>query len=181
MSARDEETGDQELLARIAAGDMTAMRALYLRHAAVVERFARSRLNDPAEAADVLHNTMLDVWRNAATFGGRSAVRSWMLSIARNKAVDLIRKRARTELAEPDDTLPDDAPDPEAALAAAQDAQRVRDCVAKLGERHRAAVQLAYFEEMSVAEIAAAEQVAEGTVKTRLFHARKLLMRCLSR
>jgi RNA polymerase sigma-70 factor (ECF subfamily) len=171
---------DEDLLARIAQGDMTAMKTLYERHVGVVERFVRTKLRDHFEVGDVVHNTMLDVWRSAGRFQGRSSVRSWILSIARNKTVDYIRKAARTELSAPDETVPDDSADPVAVIAAAQDAERVRNCVAKLGEQHRAAVQLAFFDDMTYAEIAIAENVPEGTIKTRIFHAKKLLMRCLS-
>ncbi|WP_172332735.1 RNA polymerase sigma factor [Mangrovicoccus sp. HB161399] len=181
MVAEEGEAGDRQLLERIAAGDMAAMRLIYTRHADAARRFVMSRLRDPSEAADIVHNTMIDVWRNAGQFQGRASARSWILTIARNKTVDHIRRQARTDLAPPDDSVADEGPDPETVIAASQDAARVRDCVAKLGDRHRAAIHLAYFEEMTCAEIARVENVAEGTVKTRLFHAKKLLMRCLSR
>lgn len=181
MGAAGTDMEDPELLARVSEGDMNAMKLIYERHADAVQRFVRTRLRDPFEVADVTHNTMLEVWRSASRFQGRASVRSWMLSIARNKAVDHIRKQARTELAEPDDSAVDDAPNPEAILAHAQDAKRVRDCVEKLPGLQRSAVHLAFFEDMSYAEAAEAAGVPEGTIKTRIFHAKKLLMRCLSK
>lgn len=175
------EDDDERLLARINRGDMSAMKTLYERHSMVVHRFVQTRLRDHFEVADVVHNTMLDIWRNAGKFQGRSSVRSWILTIARNKSVDLIRKVARTDLSAPDETIPDDGPDAVAVIAAAQDADRVRDCVAKLGAHQRTAVHLAFYEELTYAEIAVVEKVPEGTIKTRIYHAKKLLMRCLSR
>lgn len=175
------EADDRQLLTMIAAGDKTAMRALYLRHSEAVQRFIQTRVRDHFEVSDILHNTMLDVWRSAARFEGRANARSWILSIARNKAVDHIRKQSRTQLGEPDETIPDDTPDPEAVLAASQDAVRLRKCVSELGDHMRAAIHLAFFEDMTYPEIAKAENVPEGTIKTRIFHAKKLLMRCLSR
>lgn len=172
---------DAALLARVAAGDMAAMKALYMAHADAVLRFVRTRVRDEAEAADIVHDTMLKVWRGAAGFEGRSSVLSWILTLARNGAVDHIRKQARVSLGDADETIPDGDPDPEAVLGAAQDAARLRACVEELPERQRAAIHLAFFQEMTLAEVARIESVAEGTVKSRVFHAKQLLMRCLSR
>ena len=179
----DDETGqprDEEILARVANGDVTAMRTLYLRHSEALQRFVASRLRDKFEVADVVHNTMLEVWRSAGRFEGRSNVRSWIFSIARFKTIDHIRKQSRTELAEPDEGVADETPDAETVIAASQDAARVRDCVEKLAERQRVAVHLAFYEDMTYTEIAEVEKVPQGTIKTRIFHAKKLLMRCLS-
>ena len=181
MSERRDEDRDTFVLAQIAAGDMAAMRALYMAHAEAVRRFVLTRLRDEFEVADIVHETMLSVWRAAVGFEGRSTVRSWILSLARNKVIDHLRKQAKVSLAEPDENAPAEDPDAEAVVAATQDAQRVRACVEKLSERQRAVVHLAFFEDLSYPEIAAIENSPEGTVKTRIFHAKKLLMRCLSR
>ncbi|MEM1299515.1 MAG: sigma-70 family RNA polymerase sigma factor [Pseudomonadota bacterium] len=157
------------------------MRELYLAHADAVRRFVRSRVRDDFEAADIVHDTMLAVWRNASGFQQRASVRTWILSIARNKTLDHIRKQSRVKLAEPDETIPDDDPSAETVIGAAQDAARVRACVDELSEAHRAAVHLAFFEDMTCAEIAEVEQVPAGTIKTRIYHAKKLIMRCLER
>lgn len=180
MGEPKDDERDVALLARIANRDMAAMRALYLAHAEAVQRFVQARLRDRTEVADIVHETMLSAWRSAAGFEGRASVRAWLLSLARNKTVDHIRRQARVTLAEPDETVPLDEPDAAAAIAAAQDAARVRDCVAKLPERQRAVVHLAFFEELSYPEIAGIENVPVGTVKSRMFHARKLLLLCLS-
>lgn len=172
---------DAALLARVATGDMAAMKALYMTHADAIGRFVRTRVRDEVEVADIVHDTMLKVWRGAAGFEGRSSVLSWILTLARNGAVDHIRKQARVSLGDADETIPDGDPDPEAVLGAAQDAARLRACVEELPERQRAAIHLAFFQEMTLAEVARVESVAEGTVKSRVFHAKQLLMRCLSR
>jgi RNA polymerase sigma-70 factor (ECF subfamily) len=180
LSGQRRET-DAALMERVAAGDMAAMRALYMAHADAVRRFVRARVRDEAEAADIVHDTMLKVWRGAAGFEGRSSVLSWILTLARNGAVDHVRRQARVSLSEADETVPDGDPDPEAVLGAAQDAARLRACVEELPERQRAAIHLAFFQEMTCAEAARVEGVAEGTVKSRIHHAKQLLMRCLSR
>jgi RNA polymerase sigma-70 factor (ECF subfamily) len=172
---------DEALLQRIGSGDMTAMKALYETHADAVRRFVRARIRDEFEAADIVHDTMMAVWRSADSFTGRSSVRSWMLSIAHNKTVDHVRKQSRVTLAEPDDTIPDDDPDAETVISAAQDAAQVRACIAELSEAHRSAVHLAFYEDLTCGEIAEVQGVPTGTIKTRIFHAKKLIMRCLER
>ncbi len=178
---QSDRSADAALLARVAEGDMTAMKALYVAHADAVTRFVRSRVRDEAEAADIVHDTMLTVWRAAAGFQGRSSVLSWILSMARNKTVDHIRKQSRVTLGAVDETIPDGDPDPEAVLGATQDAARLRACVEELPERQRAVIHLAYFEDMTCGEIAGIEAVPEGTVKSRIYHAKQVLLRCLSR
>ncbi|MEM7488050.1 MAG: sigma-70 family RNA polymerase sigma factor [Pseudomonadota bacterium] len=181
QNSQPDRSTDAALLARVADGDMTAMKTLYVTHADSVTRFVRSRVRDQAEAADIVHDTMLTVWRAAAGFQGRSSVLSWILSMARNKTVDHIRKRSRITLGEADEDIPDGAPDPEAALGAAQDAARLRACVEELPERQRAVIHLAYYEDLTCAEIAGVEAVPEGTVKSRIYHAKQMLLRCLSK
>lgn len=171
---------DDELLARVAAGDEAAMRGLYERHQAAVFAFAMARLGDRMAAADVLHDVMLDVWRQADRFQGRSAVRTWMLTMTRNKSIDAMRKTARTDYGDDGDSLMDDEPTPEAAVAAAQDQEKVRSCVSKLPDRQKTVVHLTFFEGLSYPEAAKVEDVPVGTIKTRIFHAKKALAACLS-
>jgi RNA polymerase sigma-70 factor (ECF subfamily) len=170
---------DAALLQRVGTGDRAALKLLYERHSDALFHFLRARLRDPFEAGDVMQEVFLEVWRAAARFEGRSAARTWIFGIARNKAVDRMRRGARTVLAEPDDSLPDEAPDPEALAAAASDAARVRDCLGKLSDTHRSAIHLAFYQELPYAEIAAIEDVPVGTIKTRVMHAKRLLMQCL--
>lgn len=181
MTSSPDEDRESELITKVAGGDMQAMRALYEAHSEALWRFVRSRLRDEFEANDIVHETMLTVWRSAERYQGRSSLRAWMFSIARNKVVDHLRKHGRVDLKEADDSVADDAPTPELVVAAAQDAERLRACISKLGERQRAAIHLAYFEDLSYLEIAEIEQIPAGTVKSRVFHAKQLLMRCLTK
>ncbi|WP_299378353.1 sigma-70 family RNA polymerase sigma factor [uncultured Tateyamaria sp.] len=170
-----------DLVARVAQGDKSAMKQLYQDHADAVARFVRPRIRDAAEADDIVHDTMLSVWRGAAGFQGRSSVRSWILTLARNKTVDHIRKQARVTLGEADEALPDDAPNAEEVLGASQDAARLKACIDQLPERQRTALHLVFYEEMTCAQAASVEATSDGTVKSRIYHAKQLLMRCLSR
>ena len=121
------------MVERIGRGDRAAMKAFYDRHQAGLHHFIRIRIGDAFEASDILQETFLEVWRNAVRFRGASAPRTWLYGIARNKAVDRLRRSRRTTLRDlPDDTIADDAPSPLAVIEAASDAERLRACIAKL-------------------------------------------------
>lgn len=171
---------DKDLLLRISNGDQAAMRVLYDRHNEGLTRFASKWLADPFEASDIMHETMLEVWRSASKFGNKSSVKSWMFSIARNKSIDRNRKASRSVLQDADPEIPDESPTPHAIAEAFQDAQQVRACVETLSPAHQAVIHLAFFEDLSYREIAEIEDCPVGTIKTRMMHAKKLLLRCLS-
>ena len=170
---------DQELLRLISNGDQTAMKAIYDRYADSICGFAKGWLSDPFEAADVMQETLMDVWRSADRFDGKSSAKTWIYSIARNKAIDRNRKGKKTISREPDVEISDDAPDPEAIIEAFQDGVRVRACIEKLSPNHRSVIHLAFFEDLTYPEVAKLEGTPVGTIKTRIMHAKKLLMRCL--
>lgn len=172
---------DKVLLHAISKGDKDAMKVLYERHSTSTRRFLLLKMRDSTEVEDVVHNTMIAVFDNAGKFEGRSSVRAWIFSIARNKATDHIRKTARMDLVAPDETVPDDTPDVVALIVAAKNAQLLRDCLDKLPDHQRTAVYLAFFEELPYREIAEIEQVPKGTIKTRIHHAKKSLMWYLTR
>lgn len=169
-----------QLLTKVGQGDKQALAALYRALEKPVYRFLQSRLNDPFEAADVLHDVFIEVWRSASKFEGRSKVQTWIMGIAYRKAIDVHRKRARVSVTDDIPETPDDSPDAEACLTAGQEAEHVRHCIETLKEDHRSAITLAFFQDMAYGEIAKVTGVPEGTIKTRIFHAKKLLMRCLS-
>jgi RNA polymerase sigma-70 factor, ECF subfamily len=175
-----ETVDDACLVRRAGAGDRAAMALLYERHADALYAFIRARLNDHAEAADVMHEVFLEVWRSAERFAGRSTVRSWMCAIARHKTIDSRRRSTRVVMADADHSLSDDAPDPHARLETARDAACVHACISALNACHRSAIHLAFFEELSYDDIAAIEDVPVGTIKTRIHRAKQLLRRRLA-
>jgi RNA polymerase sigma-70 factor (ECF subfamily) len=172
---------ETDLLRRVGAGDRAALKALYDRHSDALQRFLRYRLRDPFEAGDVVHEVFLEIWRGAARFEGRASPRTWIFGIARRKAVDRMRRGAReVTMPEPGAGIADEWPDPESVVAVASDAARLRACIGTLSDFHRSAIHLAYYEELSYGEIAAIEGVPVGTVKTRVMHAKRLLLHCLT-
>lgn len=175
-------TGNAELaalLSRMADGDRTAFADLYKALETPVYRFIASKMNDPHESADILHDVFMDVWRSAARFEGRSTVKTWVFGIAYRKTMDHFRRTSRTDLTDEIAETVDDSPDAEACLLAAQNAAHVRHCLGTLKPAQRSAIEMAFYEDMSYAEIGEATDAPEGTIKTRIFHAKKLLLRCL--
>lgn len=178
MAATDSEL--RGFLTRIGQGDKSAFSALYREMEKPLFRFVSLKLNDPFQSGDILHDVFLEIWRNAGRFEGRSSAKTWMFGIAYRKVMDVFRRSARVELTEDMPEQEDDGPDAEACLLAVEESAHVRHCLGELKPQHRLAVELAFFEDLSYREIADVTQVPEGTVKTRVFHAKQLLLRCLS-
>jgi RNA polymerase sigma-70 factor (ECF subfamily) len=145
-----------------------------------VYRFVLRLVRNEATAEDLISEVFLDVWRQAGKFEGRSAVSTWMLGIARFKALSVLRKRPEEELDdETTERIEDHADDPEVALAKKDKAAVLRECLSKLSADHREIVDLVYYHEKSVEEVAGIVGIPEATVKTRMFYARKKLSELL--
>jgi RNA polymerase sigma-70 factor (ECF subfamily) len=170
---------DDALIRRIASGDRGAMQALYARHHVRVYRFLVRQIGETG-AEDLISDVFFDVWQQAGRFEGRSSVTTWLLSIARFKAISSIRKRREAAL-EPDfaEAIEDEADTPEVVAQKTDKAAALRRCLERLSPDHREVVDLVYYHERSVEEAAEVLGVPEGTVKTRLFHARKRLSELL--
>jgi RNA polymerase sigma-70 factor (ECF subfamily) len=178
LSARaaDATASDGQLLARIAQGDHEAVAALYHRLERPLFAFLVKTLRDREAAADVLNDTMLDVWRQAGRFEGKSSVATWIYAIAHNKAISWLRRRREVELNdEVAAEIADDSPSAEARLADADVAATIARLMERLSVDHRVVLQLAYFQEFSVSQIAEILDCPENTVKTRMFYARQRL------
>ncbi|MCR4348069.1 MAG: sigma-70 family RNA polymerase sigma factor [Sulfuricaulis sp.] len=168
------------LLTRIASGNEPALREFYQSYHRQVYAFALKRLREPADAADVLNEVMLEVWRSAGRFEGRSRALTWVLGIAHHKTVDHFRRRKNHPQDELDAEMEDEnSPTAFDVYAGAENASLLRRCLDGLSEMHRQIMHLAYFEDLSCEEISEISECPVGTVKTRMFHARRLLKRCL--
>ena len=171
---------DEALIARIASGDRDAMRALYLKHHVRVYRFVMRLVRSQTVAEDVISDVFLDVWRQAGSFEGRSAVSTWLLAIARFKALSVLRRKQDEEL---NDTgaaaVPDPTDDPEVAIQKKDTGEILRECLNALSREHREVIDLVYYHEKTVEEVAEIVGIPEATVKTRMFYARKKLSRLL--
>jgi RNA polymerase sigma-70 factor (ECF subfamily) len=172
----DDAASDDALIRRIAAGDQLAMRTLFARHRIPLYRWLLRIVRDETVAEDLLSDVFLDVWRQAASFKGRASVSTWLLAIARYKALSARRARSNAELdARIASTVADPADDPEAALAKKNRSQVLRDSLASLSPEHGEVIDLVYYHGKSVKEVADIVGVGEATVKTRMFYARRKL------
>jgi RNA polymerase sigma-70 factor (ECF subfamily) len=171
---------DPLLIERIARGDRLAMQVLFSRHRVRVFRFLLRYIRDEASAEDVLADVFLDVWRQAGRFEGRSSVSTWMLSMARFKALSRVRQRSDAPLDEDYAAgIADEADDPEIDLAKRDKGAALRNCLAKLSVDHREIIDLVYYHEKSVEDVAQIVGISAATVKTRLFYARQKLSEIL--
>jgi RNA polymerase sigma-70 factor (ECF subfamily) len=173
-------TSDEVLIGRIAKGDRLAMQVLFARHHVRVYRFVLRLVGNPSVAEDLISDVFLDVWRQADRFEGRSAVSTWMLAIARFKALSALRKRPDEELDdEAAEAIEDVSDNPEVALQKKDKSAVLRQCLEKLSPEHKEIIDLVYYHEKSVEEVAEIVGIPENTVKTRMFYARKKLSELL--
>lgn len=167
---------DIELLKRVGDGDAPALKALYARHRTAIYRFALRLTRNETAAEDVVSEVFVDVWRHAAAFEGRSGAQTFLLAMARNKAYSHLRKRREDELDDQAaEAIEDEADTPEISLQKKSKADVLRACLERLSPAHREVIDLVYYHEKSIAEVAQIVGIPEGTVKTRLFHAREKL------
>ena len=173
---------DRQLLSMIASGDRLAMRNLYARHNVLVYRFVLRLIGDASKAEEVVSDVFFNVWRQAGRFEGRSRVSTWILAIARNKALSARHRRQEEglegvvakDIADPGD-------DPEQTLSRKDTSTLLRGCLAQLCPRHREIIDLVYYHEKSIEEAAVIIGVPPGTVKSRMFYARKRIHDFFSR
>jgi RNA polymerase sigma-70 factor, ECF subfamily len=167
------DTSDLELIRSIAAGDKQAMQILFARHNVRVFRFLARFVGGKSAAEDLVSEVFLDVWRQAGRFQGRSQVITWLLAIARNKALSL-QRRSNEELDEHAATAFEDPQDgPEVTLQNRQKAEVLLNCLRQLSLAHREVIDLVYYHEKSIEEVAEITGIPQNTVKTRMFYARK--------
>ncbi len=172
--ARD--SSDEILVERIAAGDKLAMQVLFARHRTPVYRWLLRFVGNETVAEDLLSDVFFDVWQQAGRFEGRSAVTTWLLSIARFKALSARRRRTHAELNEViEATVADSADNAEVALEKKHEGEMLRGALTKLSPDHREIIDLVYYHEKSVDDAAQILSIPSATVKTRMFYARKKL------
>ena len=169
-------SSDATLVNRIAAGDKLAMQSLFARHRTPVYRWLLRFVGNETIAEDLLSEVFLDVWRQADRFEGRSSVSTWLMSIARLKALSARRRRTEPALDEKiETTVADTASDPEAALLETNRGALLRQALTRLSLEHREIIDLVYYHEQSNDECAHILGIPAATVKTRMFYARKKL------
>jgi len=158
---------DQELLSRIRSGDQEAMAVIFKRYGGAVFSVALRILRDPSQAEDVMQEILFQLWRNSESFvHGRGSLGAWLVVVARNRSIDVLRRR------KPSDSVEDVilASPQNLASEAERDVmiEKVRSYMLSLPPEQQKSIQLAFFEGLSHTEIAARTGDPLGTVKTRI-------------
>ena len=131
-------------------------------------------------AEEIANDVFLDAWRQAGRFEGRSAVSTWLMAIARFKAISALRKRREDQLDEGRaEIIEDESERADVTVQKADKAAALRGVIERLSPDHKAVIDLVYYHEMTVAEVADVLAIPPNTVKTRMFHARKHLHKLL--
>jgi len=172
---------DKALVQAIAAGDKRALKLLYVRHSGRVFRFIVRLVGNEATAEEVLNEVFLEAWRQAERFESRSQVSSWLMAIARFKAIGERRRRSELQLddkvaaviADPSDT-------PSIAMEKRQRGDILRSCVAKLTPTHREVINLIYYQGNKVEDVAQVTGIPVSTIKTRMHYARSRMAELLA-
>ncbi|HEY7245860.1 MAG TPA: sigma-70 family RNA polymerase sigma factor [Xanthobacteraceae bacterium] len=174
------EASDDTLVAKVAEGNRLAMHLLFVRHHARVHRFLLRMLGSPAAAEDVSSEVFLAVWQQAGRFRGGSSVSTWLLAIARNKALSELRDRHDEGSTRGEETeIADAAENPELAYSVKRRREILRNCLARPSREHREILDLVYYHDKSPAEVAHILGIPRNTVKTRMFYARKKLSKLI--
>lgn len=180
-AAATETFSDEVLIRRIANGDQLAMRTLFARHRLAIYRWLLRLVDDEALADDLVSDVFLDVWRKAGSFERRSSVSTWLLAIARHKALSARRRRTDVELNNDlASTVADPADSPELVLEKKKREELLRHSLARLSPEHGEVIDLTYYHGKSIKEIAEIIGINEATVKSRTFYARKRLAQLIA-
>ncbi len=171
---------DAALIRRMASGEVHALDELYTRFGPAILSYLAVRLYDRALAEEVLQDVMLAVWRSAASFRGESKVLTWMLTIARNRAINTMRKHNVTQTPL-DDVFEIQSPDtgPQEKLEKLNQSAMVRRALWTLPEMQREILELVFYQQLSGAEVADVLGINTGTVKSRLHRAKEALRQAL--
>jgi len=171
---------DETLLKRVGQGDRRAMQILYTRHSVRTFRSLMRLIHDEALAEDLTSDVFTKVWQDADRFEGRSQVSTWILAIARFMAISTLRRRRDDALDDSHvETVVDPSDDPEVYLQNQDRLTILRRCLGHLSRDHREIIDLAYYHEKSIKEIAGIVGVPCNTVKTRMFYARQRMSELL--
>ena len=168
------------LLLRCADGDRTAFRQLYEAQSPRLYGLALRLMQQPALAADAVHDAFIQVWQRAERFDpARGAAEAWLTTLLRYRAIDILRRRSREQYGHERADEPDPAPDALDRLGERADGEALRRCLAELEDGQRRVVMLAFMEGLSHSELAVRLQAPLGTVKSWVRRALLGLRRCL--
>jgi RNA polymerase sigma-70 factor (ECF subfamily) len=174
------EVSDLALMQEIAVGHAPALDELYARYSSAIFGFLVARLRDHQLAEEVMQDVMLAAWRGAGSFRGESKVLTWLLSIARNRAINAVRKH-HVPVVSYNDALDSPADDtgPFERLVRQSELRAVREVLDRLPDHQREVLVLVFYHQLTEAEVAGVLDIAVGTVKSRLHRGKEALRRAL--
>jgi len=171
---------DAILVQQIASGDRTAFEELFHAYKRRVFGYAFRMLGDAALADEITSDVLFEVWKSAARFGARSRVSTWIFGIAHHRTIDALRKRKPQGVEiESQSHVEHPGEGPESIAVGKDEQVHLRAKLQELSADHREVIDLAFFQECSVEEIAEIAKCPPATVKTRMFYARKKLREIL--
>jgi RNA polymerase sigma-70 factor (ECF subfamily) len=172
-------------LVRVASGDRAALRLVYQDTSAKLFGVCLRILNDRAEAEDVLQDVFVTIWRKAASFDpARASPITWLVAIARNRAIDKLRSTVMTRRAEPIESaedVKDDAPAALELIVSAEQRVRLAGCLNELEERHSEAIRAAFLDGVTYEQLAERMKVPLGTMKSWIRRGLVKLRSCLGK
>jgi RNA polymerase sigma-70 factor, ECF subfamily len=181
--ARKPQVADKALLDAAAQGNQAALRALFMRHSDRIYRFALRLTGSATIAEETVSDVFLEVWRTGKSFQGRSQVSTWLMGIARNKALSALAAQHPTgelDLDEaPEVAVRDQADNPEESLDRRDRSSVIQSCLRQLPNAQRDIIDLFYLREKSLPEVVAIIGALQSTVKTRMFYARNKMAELL--
>jgi RNA polymerase sigma-70 factor (ECF subfamily) len=172
---------DEALVGLIARGHKHAMQVLFARHNVRMFRFLMRFVDSESMAEDLVSEVFIDVWRGAGQYAARSKVSTWLLAIARYKALSALRRRSTDESdGDAIEFIEDPGDNPEVAMQKTERSAILLDCLRQLSPAHREIIDLVYYHERSINDVAEIIGVPQNTVKTRMFHARRGIAKSLA-
>ena len=172
---------DLDLIRRMQAGDDDAVRDLYAQYGQRLYAYALRLTNDPATAEDVTQNTLVTAWQTAKNFRAEGRLIAWLLGIVHHTAMKAIRNRANYLDDVAEESIREDQPSPEEQAQVKDERRWVRQGMQSLSPEHRAVLELIFYQELTLNEVAQVLGVPLGTVKSRLSYARTHLRGVLAR
>jgi RNA polymerase sigma-70 factor (ECF subfamily) len=150
-----QDNSDEALLKAVAVGDRGAMRVLYQRHHLRIYRFVLRITNDTSLADDLVSEIFFGVWRQASGFEGKSQVSTWILAIARHKALSSLKRRPFEQLSdEMANAIMDPADNAETMVQRRDGGAVIQKCLSQLSTDHREVIDLVYYHDKTVEEVA---------------------------
>ena len=172
----------RNLLLLVAKQERAAFDEIYHLTAAQLFGVSLRILNDRNDAEEAVQEAFVKIWRNAGSFRPSDASpRYWLVSIVRNTAIDILRKRRARSAVPTEDVEPPEAPTPEAFAVASSDAERLYECLDELAPERAALIKKAYFQGLTYVELSAEVRAPLSTVKSWVRRSLKVLRECIGR